>query len=469
MAFAPTAVSDSPTRIEKPDHKEGEDGTKSRVSFETDPRWLCVQHLLNTESFAKASRLSSFLSYIVERFLQGKTEEITEQQIGVHVFGRPTDYNPGDDNIVRQTARQLRQRLALYYQEEGRNEPIQVIVPRGGYIPQFQYTTEPATPTDFVNGEPSAEHIPVENAAGLLEDVRPTSLTATGQRSKNVKSAALVCFGVLFGFALALLAGVGRERLLHPPTKTDKLWNVLFTPTQRTIVVTGDAGVNMYANLARTQVDAWEYGSGSYLSKPDAQTPPDFTWSPFATRRYTTTADMKFVSTIFQLPNVNRTRMEVRFARDLTAQDLKESNAILIGSPAYDPWVQIFDKNQNFKMVYNGAENSISVFNRNPLKGEQTSYKWSEADPQRTGFALISLTDNLDSTGKVLLVEGTTMGGVDAAMDFLFHPEQMGPVIRDALGKSGKPSNFELLLETTFYWGGSMKAKVIAERIHSPA
>lgn len=120
-------------------------------------------------------------------------------------------------------------------------------------------------------------------------------------------------------------------------------------------------------------------------------------------------------------------------------------------------------------MIYNGAENSISVFNRKPLKGEQASYKWSATDPQRTGYGIISLTDNLESTGKVLLVEGTAMGGVDAASDFLFHSEQMDPVIRDAIGKNGKPANFELLLETTMYYGGSMKAKIIAERIHLPS
>jgi hypothetical protein len=469
MALAPTLKSDSLAHIEKPDIYDGEGSAKTPLGLETDPRWLCVQRLINTESLAKASRLSSFLSYIVERFLLGRTEEITEQQIGVHVFGRPTGYNPGDDNIVRQTARQLRQRLALYYQEEGRNEPIQVIVPRGGYIPQFQYISEPTTPLEFVNTEPAAERTLVENSTDLREDVPSTSLTVTGQRSRSVKSAALVCFGALLGFAVALLAGLGRERLLHPPAETDKLWNVLFKPNQRTIVVPGDAGVNMYENLARTQVDPWEYGSGSYLSKPDAQTPSGFTWSPFAARRYTTTADLKFISTMFQLPNVNRTRMEVRFARDITAQDFKESNVILIGSSAYDPWIHIFDKNQTFQMVYNGAENSISVFNRKPLKGEQATYKWSEADVQRTGYALISMTDNLDSTGKVLLVEGTTMGGVDTAIDFLFQSEQMDQVIRDAIGKNGKPSNFELLLETTFYWGGSMKAKVIAERIHPPS
>ncbi|MBW4039267.1 MAG: hypothetical protein HIU91_10400 [Acidobacteria bacterium] len=467
MAFAATSESKTPVRIEKTDVRYSEGGADAPVCFEMDPRWLCVQRLINTESFAKASRLSCFLLYIVERFLQGRTDEITEQQIGVHVFGRPTDYNPGDDNIVRQTARQLRQRLALYYQEEGRKEHIQVVVPRGGYVPQFQYTSESSALAELIVAEPANQGSSVEKEGGVQSGECAATLIGTEPRRRGVKSAVLVGFGLLLGVAIMLLGGAARARLLHPPTEADHLWNVLFTPNQRTIIVPGDAGINMYGNLAKAQVDASDYASGAYLRKPDAQTPSGFTWAPFATRRYTTLSDLTFVSSLLQLPNINRSRMELRFARDITFQDLQDSNAILIGSPNYDPWIQVFDKNQNFRMVYDGAENSISVQNRKPLKGEPSSYKWSTTDPQRTGYAIIALTDNLESTGKVLLVQGTAMGGVDAATEFLFHSGQIDPIIRDAIDKSGKPANFELLLQTTMYFGGSMKAKVIAERIHS--
>jgi hypothetical protein len=466
MGLAPTVEPESPSRIEKPDEQSGGGNANSFVGLQEDPRWLSVQRLIHTESFAKASRLSSFLLYIVERFLQGRTEEITEQQIGVHVFGRPANYNPGDDNIVRQTARQLRQRLALYYQEEGRTEPIQVVIPRGGYIPQFQYTTAATTPIESTNVDPTSEAPPDRDSTGSRENLPPTPLPTTGAAGRRVKPAVLVALGVTLGVGLALLGSYGRHRLLFPWTERDKLWNLLLTADQRTLVVPGDAGINMYGNLARTQVDVWEYGSSSYLSKPEAQTPPGFTWSPFADRRYTTISDLKFVSALQDLPNANRSRMELRFARDIKSQDLKDANAILIGSPNYDPWIQLFDKDQNFRMVYNGTQNTITIFNRAPLKGEQASYKWSESDPQRTGYALISLTDNLGSTGKVLLVEGTTLGGVDAATDFLFHSPQMDTIVRDAIGKSGKPSNFELLLETTLYLGDSERAKVVAERVH---
>ena len=469
MAPSPIAEVESLQRVEKPGSQCGDGGATASAGLGIDPRWLCVQRLVNTESFSKASRLSSFLLYIVERFLQGRTEEITEQQIGVHVFGRPTHYNPGDDNIVRQTARQLRQRLALYYQEEGRSEQIQVVVPRGGYVPQFQYVSESAVLTEIIPAElPSAES-PVKDVIGFQHDDQAVNLIRAGLRRRDLRSAALISFGLFLGIALTLIAGAGRALLLHPHTETDRLWNVLFTPNRRTIVVPGDAGLNMYSNLAKTQVGVSEYGSGAYRSKPDAQTPSGFTWDPFATRRYTTLSDIKFISTLLQLSNVDRSRLDLRFARDLTFEDLQDSNVILIGSPIYDPWIQMFDKSQNFRMVYDGAENSISVLNEKPLKNEQTVYKWSQTDPQRTGYAIIALTDNLESTGKVLLVQGTAMGGVDAATDFLFHSDQINLIIRNAIDTDGKPANFELLLETTMYFGGSMKAKVIAKRIHPPA
>jgi hypothetical protein len=462
MAFAPTAEPESPSRIEKADVLSDESANPS-AGLETDPRWVSVQRLVRSENFAKASRLSSFLLYIVERSLRGRTEEITEQQIGVHVFGRPTNYNPGDDNIVRQTARQLRQRLALYYQEEGRNELIQIVVPRGGYTPQFQYVAEQSATADSSIVKP-----PVEPQI-LPEIVVPRNvaypLTIQAQR-KWLMPTVFAVLGVILGVALTLVGIVGRDQIRYPRTESDKLWNVLFTPSQRTIIVPGDAGINMYGNLAQTQVDAWEYGTGSYLRKPEAQTPSGFTWSPFASRRYTTISDLKFVTALMQRHNVNRSRMEIRYARDITAEDLKEANALLIGSPNYDPWIQLFDKNQTFRMIYNGSENSISVVNRDPKKGEQASYKWSESDPQRTGYALISLTDNLGSTGKVLIVEGTTVGGVDAAANFLFDSTQIDPIVKSAIGRDGRVSNFELLLETTLYLGGGMKAKIIAERVH---
>jgi hypothetical protein len=58
-------------------------------------------------------------------------------RIGTQIFNRGTGYNPGEDNIVRSYARMLRKRLDEYFEDEGSEEPMRIVIPRGGYIPVF--------------------------------------------------------------------------------------------------------------------------------------------------------------------------------------------------------------------------------------------------------------------------------------------------------------------------------------------
>ena len=107
------------------------------VCLTEDPRWQLAQRIVASKSFAKSALLSKFLLYICDRALCGRTDEISEHQIGVHVFVRRPGYNPGEDNIVRNYARQLRQRLDHYFEEEGKSEELRIGIPLGKYIPVF--------------------------------------------------------------------------------------------------------------------------------------------------------------------------------------------------------------------------------------------------------------------------------------------------------------------------------------------
>jgi hypothetical protein len=102
-----------------------------------DPRWQLAQRVVDSPQFNKSPRLAKFLLYIVAKSLAGRQSEVTEQQIGVHVFGRPRGYRTVDDNIVRNYARQLRKRLAEHFASGGINDPMRIEIPLGGYLPTF--------------------------------------------------------------------------------------------------------------------------------------------------------------------------------------------------------------------------------------------------------------------------------------------------------------------------------------------
>ena len=96
--------------------------------------------------------MRQFLELIVENGVSGNGP-LKETVIGVQVFGRPADYDPGADPIVRVEARRLRQKLRQYYDREGAADPVIVHLPTGGYAPEFEFRA-PADPRPVPIAEP---------------------------------------------------------------------------------------------------------------------------------------------------------------------------------------------------------------------------------------------------------------------------------------------------------------------------
>lgn len=78
------------------------------------------------------------LQHVVERSLSGDRESLKEYAIGLDVFGRPPSFDPKADSIVRTTARQLRLKLAEYYQSAGSGNPVRISLPKGPLSPSLR-------------------------------------------------------------------------------------------------------------------------------------------------------------------------------------------------------------------------------------------------------------------------------------------------------------------------------------------
>jgi hypothetical protein len=94
-----------------------------------------LERILSSPGFVHNERQSQFLRFVVERKLESRDNELKESVIGIEVFGRPPDYNPKRDAIVRTEAGRLRARLAEYYGNGGKRDPVLIELPKGGYVP----------------------------------------------------------------------------------------------------------------------------------------------------------------------------------------------------------------------------------------------------------------------------------------------------------------------------------------------
>jgi TolB-like protein len=112
----------------------------SLVEFESEAARLELERVLESAGFKRNERMSRFLRFLVDRHLEGKEDELKESVIGIEVFGRRPDYNPKQDSIVRTEAGRLRARLSEYYLTEGKDDPLVIDVPKGGYVPLLRQT-----------------------------------------------------------------------------------------------------------------------------------------------------------------------------------------------------------------------------------------------------------------------------------------------------------------------------------------
>ena len=429
-----------------------------------------VERIVVSSSFGKSGRLSSFLLHICELDRQGRSSEISEQQIGEAVFGRSQNYDPSIDGIVRSHASRLRLRLDQYFTQEGIHEPVRLRIPRGAYLPVFEIAQQEAVE------RPSSQ----EQQPNPSRRVPPYSQPATGPAAdashtsfyRKVSFALLALVAILLVSVALLRTNTPILRRLAAeiqPTPSDTLWRTLFIPGRETFFVVGDGGANMFENMAMKQITAEEYSSRSWLKEPLAQTPPGFSWAPIATRNYTPYFAVGLAIQLARLPQVTDGQLSVLFARDMRLDNLKDSPAILIGGPNYNPWEQLLVKNQNFRMLYDAVENSISIANAHPLPGEPAAFKWSQTDTKsHYGYSLVSLTRNLNGNGRILMLQGTTAQGDKAAAEFLFNRALIEPILRKAITSDGRLSDFEIVLETNFVAGGNVDTRVAAARIHPP-
>jgi Malectin domain len=96
-----------------------------------------MERVLRSGLFAKAPRLEKFFRYICELHLQGRGEQIKEYSIATEALGRPAEFDPKKDSIVRVEAHRLRKRLEEYYREAGAEHAVRILIPNGQYRPQF--------------------------------------------------------------------------------------------------------------------------------------------------------------------------------------------------------------------------------------------------------------------------------------------------------------------------------------------
>jgi hypothetical protein len=419
------------------------------ISEQVEPatRWKLdlVARVSASEVFKKSPRLRELLTYICEQAIQNHPEDLKEHAIGRHVFGRAADYSPSDDNIVRVEVRQLRKRLEEYFAGEGKAEPIAITIPKGGYSPEFAPRSAPPP---------------------MAPEPTPQGKLPVGRRTVWI-----ACLAVLLIAAVVpwwLLRGRSSQAS-NRNTQRGLIWQAVFDGRDDVTVVCADSSLVMAQAVTRRPISLDDYIQRDYIrSNPQLKADQVSLLETLQRWQFTDITDVRLVQRMSRMNSDYWDRAQVRSAKIMQLQDFKNGNIVILGSNRSNPWNLLFEPQLNFRFGFDYDLQQHSAYIRNvaPQAGEKAVYRAAGVGEVGDVYSTIALVPNLNRTGYVLIVAGTTAEGTEAAGEFLMNRETADGLTRELLRRNnGHLPYFEALLRSNAFAGVAQGARVIAIRI----
>jgi len=422
----------------------------------TDPRWALVDRVVASPSFQSSPRQQELFRYLALRALQDPPAVVSESQVGVAVFHRPPDYDTSVDTIVRVQVSQLRKKLEHYFLSEGRDEPMQIDLPRGSYLPVFH-------PRSRVDGTAPSGLTAAPAAASTAVPPSPTADPRV--RALTALLVVVVAAGAWLGFdnlRLRQRAGAARER-----PYLDHFWGQFFENHVPTQIAMSDGGVLVLAEARERSVTLSEYRTASYprvvVEAMTTDPKEQAALVRSASRGFTPPNDAVVAHEAASMCLRQDALCHLLSARDLRINLATPENVILLGHKRANPWLELFEGGMNFRYAFDDTKRWATIENESPQAGEAASYR---ADWGRRGYCVVAYLPKRGGGGNVLLVFGVDLQSVEAGGHLISDERAMEALhTRLGIGLGARVPYVEVLLQTKLQGNAAGDYQVIAHRL----
>jgi hypothetical protein len=394
--------------------------------------------------------LQQLLQFLTAKVFEGgRTEALKEYTIGVEAFGRSDDFDPKTDTIVRVQIHRLRQKLAEYYDADGSSDPILIEIPKGHYLPSFEATPIPGADSNrALTPQPDGVISAATHLAG--QNIENGSLGTAGKNRRSgwffgggVALIAAVVAGVFAGgfflrnrqlkSDIAGFASTASARLA-PGNSTDPVkafWAGFLGNDSAPVIAYPDADF-----LLDDSNDLFRFRRGAsddrgalvdpHLAQQFASNPALVTKAGqlYYENGYTGTGELQGIAMLSNIFGQMGVKATVKPSRDITPDDLRQHNVILLGSPFQNVAVaQLLAMGDfNFKNPDSRHEQwRAQIVNAHPRANEAAAYG-TERDPGtqalRTDYALITIQPSLIAGRYIAVLGGLDTTGTEGATLF---------------------------------------------------
>ena len=407
-----------------------------------------VRRILQSATFRNATTLQQLLQFLAAKTTTGSNDVLKEYTIGVEALGRRPDFDPKIDPIVRVQSHRLRLKLKEYYDAEGRHDPVLIQIPKGHYLPTFEtlaapmshldrgstYEPEPAISVASISSGPKVESALLETGSDRSRFHWPV-LTRIGMA---VVAIALFAFGCWLGDRHARsLSGATTT-----PSSADSdsakasdpvrvFWAGFLGNDSAPVIAYPDA-----VFLLDDSNDLFRFRQGASDSRGalvDPHLARQFASNPslvamagqlYYENGYTGTGELESIAMLAGLLGRMGIKPIVKSSRDITPDDLKQHNVILLGSPFQNIAVAQLLTAGDFTFKNPDSRHEqwrAQIVNAHPRPNEQPAYR-TERDQNtqvlKTDYSLITIAPGVVPGRYIAILGGLDTTGTEGATVF---------------------------------------------------
>lgn len=401
-----------------------------------------IDRLVTSHALHGSESLCKLLRYLAKHALDHPGVPLKEYQIATEVFGRPENFDPQLDSMVRVQAGRLRSKLSEYYSSDGLEDPVVVELPRGTYVPAFHH-----------------RHAASAKSLENLSDV--ARVEALSKSSDRRWGAEVISLSIFLAASIAVIVWLLATRVSSsvglasegnaPPASLRVFWNGFLSGQEEPSVVFSNAAF----------VGRPETGMRYRNAKSDADTP--------ILDHYTGVGEVLAVHELDRVFGLFHRRIRVKRGSLFSLDDVKSNNLIFIGSPSENLTLLEIPGTQEF--VFGRPDSSPrrgdeAIINVHPQSDEPKLFYATPANqPMTEDYAVIAMLHGLNPAQSVLILAGTTTFGTQAAAEFVCRQSSVEELLlRLSVSNSGELKPFEAVIRVKVAKGVPVSTEVVALR-----
>jgi hypothetical protein len=399
-----------------------------------------VRRILHSATFRNATTLQQLLQFLAAKTTTGSNDVLKEYTIGVEALGRKQDFDPKIDPIVRVQSHRLRLKLKEYYDVEGRHDPVLIQIPKGHYLPTFETLTASMPHLDHGSTHESEPNLSAVNIpSGLtVERTLPEAKSVRWRIGMAVAAVAIFALGgwlgdrhakSLSGTVTAISSSDSDSAKTPDPVRV--FWSGFLGNDSAPVIAYPDA-----VFLLDDSNDLFRFRQGASDSRGalvDPHLARQFASNPslvamagqlYYENGYTGTGELESIAMLAGLLGRMGIKPTIKSSRDITPDDLKQHNVILLGSPFQNIAVAQLLTAGDFAFKNPDSRHEqwrAQIVNAHPRPNEQSAYR-TERDQNtqalKADYSLITIAPGVVPGRYIAILGGLDTTGTEGATVF---------------------------------------------------